>query len=91
MADIAGELSRILEEDHGIHPDRRPFRSHITVARVRRNGRININRARTTLEDSVSKFESENYSIPVERFKLISSELTPQGPIYTEQRSYDFS
>ncbi|MGA1822164.1 MAG: RNA 2',3'-cyclic phosphodiesterase [Thermoplasmatota archaeon] len=90
MSEIASRLSRVLQKDHGIPPDRRPFRSHITVARVRRNGRINSGRARDLLENCVTSLTREGYEIRVDGFRLISSRLTPLGPVYTEVDSYGF-
>lgn len=90
MADIAGKLSHVLQRDHGIQPDKRPFRSHLTVARIRRNGRIDNRKARSFLERSVENFKTEIYSIQVGGFRLISSELTPQGPVYTRVADFNF-
>ena len=60
--------------------ERRPFKGHMTIARIK--GNVNVGVTRDILERMVRELKEEGYSIPVGNFKLISSVLTPDGPKY---------
>lgn len=58
--------------------DRRSFRSHLTLARVR--GRLASEQRNRLEKMDLGRFEA----IPVEAFRLVRSDLRPEGPHYTE-------
>ncbi len=61
----------------GIPAEGRRFRPHITLARVRQSHP-------DIFEEVAGISNSCSGSFPVDRFVLKKSELTPQGPIYTD-------
>lgn len=61
----------------GFEPEKRKFRPHITIARVRQH--------HESLFSSLAEIASScSGTIPVKEFILKKSELTPDGPIYTD-------
>jgi len=61
----------------GFEPERRKFRPHITIARVRQ--------FHPSLFEALAEVSSScSGTIPVREFILKKSELTPDGPIYTD-------
>lgn len=78
---IANSVIRALE---GIgESDARPFVAHVTVARVRSG------RSREALE-SLLRENSERVfgTVKLESLRLVSSLLTPRGPVYTDLEAY---
>lgn len=78
------ELTEIFQElepsfvDLGFKPERRGFKPHITLARVRSG------RNRTQLVQEVFSYQDERFGdFKVDRVRLKKSVLTPRGPIYT--------
>lgn len=75
------ELARAVEAEMGelgFPPERRPFRAHITMARIR------FARDPQPLRDAVGRFaEAEFGSQRAEELVVFQSELTRSGPIYT--------
>jgi 2'-5' RNA ligase len=87
---VGGEL----EELHRLHsrieaevqpwverPENKPFRPHLTLARVSTQDRRVAARVGTVLETMDSKVHGQ-WRVP--RILLIKSELTPKGSVYTE-------
>ncbi len=65
----------------GLHADK-PFRPHLTLARVRRDTKLSINNVDLSFNKSFSfKFSS---------ICLYKSELTPRGSVYTKLKEYRF-
>lgn len=62
----------------GWEPDRRPFRAHLTLGRVKDSGRV---RGLTWTADVPP------LAIPVSAVYLIQSDLCPDGPIYTTRHT----
>lgn len=61
----------------GCDPEKRKFRAHITIARVRQ--------FHQSLFDALAEISTScSGTIPVKEFILKKSELTPDGPIYTD-------
>lgn len=61
----------------GFEPEKRKFRPHITIARVRQ--------FHPSLFEALAEVASScSGTIPVREFILKKSELTPDGPIYTD-------
>ncbi len=63
--------------------ERHPFTAHFTLGRVKeRGGGRNLSEAIEALGDEPVG------SMSVDRFVLLSSDLTPQGPVYTEREEF---
>ena len=71
-----------LSENFGYNKERRPFHPHITIGRVKKRATADEKRR---ISDSLSLLD-QFHSRPFELNKIlfIRSELTPQGPIYTD-------
>jgi len=80
MMELAASIDNGLENAFGIPRDTRPFRSHLTLARI--NGPADIRSIRTVSESALRDLCAEGYSIRVGEVTLFSSTLTTQGPIY---------
>lgn len=65
----------------GVEPDRRAFSPHITLARIKRGA----GPVRHLIEQS-GGLSTEPFG--VDQFILYESQLTPEGPIYTEVERY---
>ena len=66
----------------GVKPDRRDFDAHLTIARARRRtGKAIVQEVGNIL--STNKLDTLG-QVTVDEILLIKSELTPQGPIYTQ-------
>jgi 2'-5' RNA ligase len=79
---LAETIETALEET-GLQPEDRPFSAHITLARLKT----------PPPRDSVDRFMEKHARfqtnlIPVTRFILFSSILSPQGPRYTAEQFY---
>jgi 2'-5' RNA ligase len=74
----------ISEEMHkiGFTPEKRPFHGHITAARVKK--RISQGKGQRFVEKA-GDFEA---TVPVRRFVLMESELTPEGPVYKVRKEF---
>jgi 2'-5' RNA ligase len=88
ILEVASNLDRKLHEKIGSPMEKREFRSHLTIARTR--GKFDISRARKLMEISVERLRSELPVIEVNGFQLISSTLTPDGPIYETVEEFEF-
>lgn len=77
---LAEDIDIKLSKDIGTARESRPFRGHLTLARIR--GRSETDRLRDIVERAVSDLQNANYTINVDSFELISSTLTPEGPVY---------
>ncbi len=86
MRRLAEGLDRQLHERIGSPLEKRGFRSHLTVARCK--GRPDENTIRKTLKKCVQRMEEEDYVLEVDSFDLVSSILTPKGPIYESVKSF---
>lgn len=76
LAALAGAVAAALEP-LGFPRERRPFRGHATVARVKV--------FHPSLLDRLAALPRENFgSFDVDRFRLKKSTLTPQGPVYED-------
>lgn len=76
LAALAGGVSGALEP-LDFPPERRPFRGHATVARVKA--------FHPSLLERLAGLPREGFgSFTVDRFRLKRSTLTPQGPVYED-------
>lgn len=62
----------------GVYPDAKPFKPHLTIGRVRPSLR-----AQELLRAIVSYRDTAFGPLEIKSVRLMKSELTPQGPIYT--------
>ena len=87
---VGGETDRLLELQQdidsrlvplGFVPEKQPFVPHLTIARVRENASTDDRKALGRLLASTG-FDSQG-RIAVDSVKLMRSQLTPEGPIYS--------
>ncbi len=71
--------------DSGLKPEKRRFRPHLTVARIRDERKLGTLPELLGEEHRFSGGEFE-----VARVSLFSSRLTPKGPIYRQLREFHF-
>jgi 2'-5' RNA ligase len=76
LASLAGAVTTALEP-LGFARERRPFRGHATVARVKVFHPALLDRLRALPRDGFGTFT-------VDRFRLKKSTLTPRGPMYED-------
>ncbi len=77
---LAGEIDRVLGP-LGIPAEKRAYHPHITIARIKQ--------FHPSIFEAVAGITCEcSGTITVDRFILKKSELTPQGPVYTDIRVY---
>ncbi|MFO1037833.1 MAG: RNA 2',3'-cyclic phosphodiesterase [Geminicoccaceae bacterium] len=84
MDRLRRRIERVLNE-HGLEPERRKFQPHVTLARFRS-------------PPPESRFASwvfarnlfATHPFPVSNFTLYSSQLRPEGSLYTVEAEYDF-
>lgn len=82
LAELARRLDAALAEAGLAEADARPFTGHFTLGRVK-------DRAGSELRAAVERLACAPVgSMDVDHFTLLSSELTPRGPIYTERRRF---
>ena len=86
--EILANLQQTLDAhlaDAGFARDSRPFKSHLTLGRVK--GKIAPDRIKTAV-DKLKEFESEPFGIS--EIILFKSELRPTGAIYTRVQAIAF-
>jgi 2'-5' RNA ligase len=74
------QLARAVEatsDAAGVPREQRPFKAHITIARVRDGADTH------GLADALAALDIPRVELPIERLQLIRSVLGPQGPTYT--------
>lgn len=83
LEELAQALDRALAAAGLAEPEERAFRPHFTLGRVKeRGGAGELRRAIAALA------EAPVGTMTVEHLDLLSSELTPRGPVYTECRRF---
>ncbi|MGD9495973.1 MAG: RNA 2',3'-cyclic phosphodiesterase [Armatimonadota bacterium] len=82
LVELAEALDQALAQAGLAEREQRPFHPHFTLGRVKdRDGRA----LRAAIEALAHRPVGE---MTVDHFALISSDLTPQGPIYTQRRRF---
>ena len=80
-ADALGEIARKINaglEVLGFQPEKRKFSPHVTIARVKSS------KNKDKLVEVIEQFRNTEFGeVPVNKIILKKSELTPQGPIYS--------
>jgi len=84
IMELAERLDAALAEAGVSEPERRSFVPHFTLGRVRDRG--GVRRLRELIE---RLSEAPVGPMDVTRFCLMSSDLTPHGPIYTEREVFE--
>lgn len=84
LAELAYALgSRLVKADLA-EAERHPFTAHFTLGRVKDHG------GGRNLREAIEGLAEEPIGeMDVDSFVLLSSDLTPQGPIYTERGEFD--
>lgn len=78
---IAHSVLEVLRE-YG-EPDKRPYRPHATLARVRSQRQLGA------LSDCIASNEGQSFgTTPLKALKFKSSVLTPSGPVYSDLGEY---
>jgi 2'-5' RNA ligase len=88
LVDLAGDLDDSLNQELNIDKETRPFRSHLTIARLKKGRKIKTANIRKMLDTAVDILKLKNYTVPVSEFHLCASTLTPEGPIYDRLDEY---
>lgn len=77
MKELAGRVEEAMA-GIGFEKEKRAFKSHLTIGRVRRGAR--------RLDDlgrAIAEVEFKRLKLSVDRVNLVKSELTPSGAVYT--------
>jgi len=81
LSRLAASISRSLEKV-GFRGDSKPFKPHITVARIKGYGR--------NVSHLINEFSDHLFGkMTVKDVRVKRSTLTPQGPIYTTLKSFE--
>ncbi len=86
---LINKLNQNIEDfayNFGFKKEKRKFLPHLTLARVRKGKKININLRQYIVENKESFFFQSAFT----RIVLFSSNLTQEGPEYTEIKSLEF-
>lgn len=75
-------LQRFITEKLDFKEDKR-FHAHLTLARVK------FVKDKKSFVEQLRKIKIPEMRFKVDKFKLIKSELTPEGPIYTDLAEYN--
>lgn len=82
LRNLHTSVTGLLQSNH-IPYDKKEFKPHITLGRLK--GRYEDHELRTFLENGLF-LQSEPFEVT--EFSLFSSQLTPAGPLYTEEGSF---
>lgn len=81
--DKINELQKRIEDSlEGLFPKDTRFHSHITLARVK------FIEDKKQFKDCLNNIKIEKITFSVERFRLMKSTLTPEGPVYEVLEEY---
>ena len=82
LAEVPAALPALAEQverrvrEFGFPPEKRGFKPHITIGRVKRDRRL------SRLPDVIADYRMSPLSFRLDRLVLFQSTLTPQGPLY---------
>jgi len=88
IKDLSEDLDSRLHEEIGTPREKREFKAHLTVARVKGRGYFPADDARNMMQRALDDLGSEGYRIPLREYHLYNSTLTPEGPIYNRLASF---
>jgi 2'-5' RNA ligase len=84
LAELAYALGSRLVKKGLADAERHPFTAHFTLGRVKERG------GGRNLREAIEELAEEPVgAMDVDRFVLLSSDLTPQGPVYTERAGFE--
>lgn len=83
VKDLAGEVEEAMSRE-GFEKEKRPFRSHLTL------GRIRSAKNKDELEKAASLLEVNSAVSNISKIVLFRSDLTPKGALYTPIESAGF-
>jgi 2'-5' RNA ligase len=96
-ADVTDGSKRLIEvadltltalDREGFAPEERTFVPHLTLGRIKRGRRVPRSAVESALDDYALRMFGRS---EVSRLTLFSSDLTPEGPIYTDIASWPLS
>ncbi len=90
LQNLASSLERDLRKALGVEMEKRPFHGHITLARIGKGASLDAVAVRNMVDEKALELKEKGYSIKVDGFDLMRSNLTPRGPVYEVIRSYPF-
>jgi 2'-5' RNA ligase len=85
---LANSLDRTLNEMCMVPLERRPFKAHLTTARVKEVNKLDIIKVRDLHSRALGDLIEHGYGIEVNELVLYSSTLTPKGPRYEKLRTF---
>lgn len=85
---IAEEIDLSLHRSIGSELERRKFKPHLTIARCRKRGTLNIDLVRSLMDSALDELDSRGYLIEFHDLHLYNSTLTPEGPKYRKLASF---
>jgi 2'-5' RNA ligase len=77
---LANMIDQLLNDKLGIDLERRPYKPHLTLCRIK--GPVDVRSVRKIADRCAADLKDEDYTVDVDSFHLISSTLTPEGPVY---------
>lgn len=84
LAELAYSLGGRLVNAGLAEAERHPFTAHFTLGRVKERG------GGRNLREAIEQLSEEPVGeMDVDRFYLLSSDLTPRGPVYTERAEFE--
>ncbi len=86
LAALAGDVEQALVEAKLAVPERRPFRPHLTIGRVK--APQGLDRLAPLLE---AEAQTVIGSMECDHLLLMQSDLTPQGPVYTAVHRFELT
>jgi len=78
-------LQELIESElagQGFPAETRPFKPHLTVARIKENRGLSV------LLEKFLQFDFPPAELPVEEIQVMRSELRPEGAVYSVQKTY---
>lgn len=88
LISLASALDRSLNEVCGIPLERRPFRAHLTTARVKDGSVLDMSKVRDLHSKALGDLIDNDYSIGIKDLVLYDSTLTSRGPVYERLRTF---
>lgn len=82
LKSLASALDRSLNEVCSVPLERRPFRAHLTTARVKDSSVLDIPKVRALHSKALGSLIDSGYTIEIKELNLYDSTLTSHGPVY---------
>jgi 2'-5' RNA ligase len=88
LTSLASALDRSLNDVCGIALERRPFRAHLTTARVKDGSVLDVPMVRDLHSKALGGLVDHGYIVDVKELLLYDSTLTSRGPVYERLRTF---